>query len=141
MRGLPGSGKTTFAKNLFPCALIFGADQNMTNEKGEYAFDPKKLNSCHKLCMLDFINALMYKNENVLIIDNTNTSAIEIAPYISVANAFDYESEIITLKCSTEHSVKNNTHGVPIEAVLKLDKKMQDPLPPFWKHTIIENYF
>lgn len=54
IRGLPGSGKTTFARKLNPGALLIEGDQFYTDKRGKYNFCPTKGNSSEYVCqMLD----------------------------------------------------------------------------------------
>lgn len=45
IRGLPGSGKTTYAKKYFPDSLIIEGDQLHANPDGTYEFDGTRVNS------------------------------------------------------------------------------------------------
>jgi predicted kinase len=45
IRGLPGSGKTTYAKKYFPNSLIIEGDQLHANPDGTYEFDGTRVNS------------------------------------------------------------------------------------------------
>ena len=47
VRGLPGSGKTTFAKQLSD--IVFEADMYFESN-GEYKFDPSKIRDAHEWC-------------------------------------------------------------------------------------------
>ncbi|XP_058999777.1 NEDD4-binding protein 2-like 1 isoform X4 [Mustela lutreola] len=51
LRGLPGSGKTTLARQLqhdFPRALIFSTDDYFFREDGAYEFNPDFLEEAHE---------------------------------------------------------------------------------------------
>ncbi|XP_036108867.1 NEDD4-binding protein 2-like 1 isoform X4 [Molossus molossus] len=51
LRGLPGSGKTTLARQLqhdFPRALIFSTDDFFFTEDGAYEFNPDFLEEAHE---------------------------------------------------------------------------------------------
>ncbi|XP_024204286.2 NEDD4-binding protein 2-like 1 isoform X17 [Pan troglodytes] len=51
LRGLPGSGKTTLARQLqhdFPRALIFSTDDFFFREDGAYEFNPDFLEEAHE---------------------------------------------------------------------------------------------
>lgn len=45
IRGLPGSGKSTYARTIFPDSLIIEGDQLHANPDGTYEFDPTRVNS------------------------------------------------------------------------------------------------
>ncbi|XP_023403015.1 NEDD4-binding protein 2-like 1 isoform X5 [Loxodonta africana] len=51
LRGLPGSGKTTLARQLqhdFPRAVIFSTDDFFSRDDGTYEFNPDFLEEAHK---------------------------------------------------------------------------------------------
>ncbi|KAM6180017.1 NEDD4-binding protein 2-like 1 isoform 4-T4 [Erethizon dorsatum] len=51
LRGLPGSGKTTLARQLqhdFPMAVIFSTDDFFAREDGAYEFNPDFLEEAHE---------------------------------------------------------------------------------------------
>ena len=55
VRGLPGAGKSTFAKKLLQEGKVqqhLEADEFMTNENGDYKFDPTILQKCHQQCQM-----------------------------------------------------------------------------------------
>ena len=47
VRGVPGSGKTTFAQDKFTNHVYLSTDEYFT-EDGEYKYDQKKLNDAHE---------------------------------------------------------------------------------------------
>lgn len=49
IRGLPGSGKTTMAKTLYPDHVLCEADQFFETDKG-YIFDGSKIKEAHAYC-------------------------------------------------------------------------------------------
>ena len=49
VRGLPGSGKSTFAKSIAKPYQVFEADQYFM-KNGKYKFDPTKLKEAHNDC-------------------------------------------------------------------------------------------
>jgi hypothetical protein len=56
------------------------------------------------------------------------------------AAAFGYTSEIRTVWCHPEIAYRRGQHQVPFDVILRMYKTLitQD-LPPFWKHSVIEN--
>jgi adenylate kinase family enzyme len=51
VRGIPGSGKSTFAKHIWNEYAICEADKFFHNkETGEYNFDPSRLKEAHEWC-------------------------------------------------------------------------------------------
>jgi len=50
VRGLPGSGKSTFANFIWNDYAICEADKFFTDKEGNYNFDASKLKEAHKWC-------------------------------------------------------------------------------------------
>jgi predicted kinase len=97
----------------------------------EYRFNPAQLPEAHSACLRRFV-ALCETGTDV-VVDNTNTTAVELAPYVALAGMYGYEVEIIRLHCDPFLAAKRNTHGVPEKAVLAMHARlMSDRLPPFW---------
>lgn len=69
IRGLPGSGKSTFAKTLG--YYHFEADQYFTDLNDEYHFDPAKLKEAHEWCQNSVFEALNRGQDTV--VSNTFT--------------------------------------------------------------------
>ncbi|XP_060047638.1 NEDD4-binding protein 2-like 1 isoform X2 [Erinaceus europaeus] len=93
LRGLPGSGKTTLARQLqrdFPRALIFSTDDFFFREDGAYEFNPDFLEEAHEWNQKRARKA-MRNGISPIIIDNTNLHAWEMKPYAVMALENNYE--------------------------------------------------
>ena len=154
MVGLPGSGKSTYIKTILrehPYAEIFSADDYMIDTIGNYHFDPNRLGACHSACLYEFTNKITFEDRNdnlfnsdydsvhdsVLIVDNTNLTNIERAPYISLALAFEYEVEVITVQAkglTMADLAKRNVHGVSEETLQRMVDKQDAELWAPWKY-------
>lgn len=130
-RGLPGSGKSTMAKEHAygeERYAIVSAD-NYFMVDGEYRFDPTRIGEAHTACMRAFLDALKLDTP-LVIVDNTNTTIAEVTPYRLVALAMGYEVEIIRVECHPEICAKRNTHGVPAATIEKMAARFE-PIPAF----------
>jgi predicted kinase len=107
LRGLPGSGKSTFA-NLI-CNQHVEADMFFI-EEGEYKFNASKLKEAHEWCR-DKTEAWMRNGYNVCV-SNTFTQEWEMQPYFELAKKYGYN--ISTLIVENRHGGINQ-HGVPAE--------------------------
>jgi len=140
LRGIPGSGKSTFHKNRYPDADWVSSADSYFMRSGTYRFDPTKLSEAHGECFRDFIYALE-RGDELVIVDNTSIDPLEIAPYMLAAQAYKYEAEVISLFIDPKIAGARNVHGVPQETVERVAKKMANSysaLPPWWKHTMLK---
>lgn len=140
MRGLPGSGKSTWVQNYCRAAtpatypLICSADEYFMKTK-VYEFNPVLIGDAHDFCFQKFLNGLVYKPAyDVIIVDNTNTRAWEISPYYRHAELLKIPVRIVWVEADFETCVRRNTHGVPTATIRKmLLNLLMDELPPHWK--------
>lgn len=147
MSGISGAGKDTYIKGVHPTAQVVSAD-HFFMVGGEYRFDPTKLGYAHASCMRDFITkcqktndaqVMLGRHSGHIIVNNTNTTTEEIAPYYSVAKAFGAEVTLLTLHCDPEIAAKRNVHGVPLQAIRAMAQRIADRrIPPFWDIRQIE---
>lgn len=143
MSGASGSGKSYYANkfindNKSLKSIIVSADHFFC-DGNKYNFDHNKLDQAHGQCFRDFINACMNK-KNLIIVDNTNTTNEEIAPYMTAANAFNYSAQIITIDCPTEIAAKRNSHNVPLINVMAQNRRISErKLLPWWKNITIKS--
>ena len=138
MRGLPGSGKSRYAKALAGTverSVICGADSFFEREVAtlpsespggyriEYVFDPTKLPEAHSRCMREFLRALAIQVP-LVIVDNTNIRRWEYQNYVLVARMAEYEVEVVEFRADTlrdvQTCIKRNTHGVPRDSVARM---------------------
>jgi predicted kinase len=111
VRGIPGSGKTTFAKSLG--GVHFEADQYFMVD-GEYKFDFTKLKNAHNWCQTQVSNAMLLNYtaniNNTIVVSNTFTQEWEMQPYIDMAKEWGYM--VFTIIVENRHGGQN-VHGVP----------------------------
>ena len=120
LRGLPGAGKSTFAKYLSKMYgfKIVEADAFMM-ENGVYKFDPKKLKFAHDSCK-EQVRQYLMEGENI-VVSNTSTQRWEMEPYIEMGTKAHYIVK--------EHVLRTqfgNVHGVPEEKVEIMRKRWED---------------
>jgi predicted kinase len=139
MRGVSGSGKSTWAKQFarealdrkeFP--LICSADEYFMIY-GNYQFDPTKLGEAHKYCLLKFMQAIKDKM-NPIIVDNTNINIEDVAPYIAIGEAHNYDVEIVQIDVDYKLAAARNIHSVPDKSVKNMYERLRRiQLPKRWK--------
>lgn len=144
MRGIPGSGKSSWLRALpeFQSANnICSADDyhlvypqmtvGVERAKPTYVFRPENARDAHNKCMHEFVS-LATCNAPVLAVDNTNIRVWELAAYVRVAEAFKYEIKIVRMICDPFTAHGRNVHGVPLETIWRMHSEMEN-LPPIWK--------
>ena len=134
--GLPGSGKTSIIRRDHAYAVVVSADHYFERD-GEYRFEPSRLPDAHALCMRRFVNALILGTSEI-VVDNTNCTTVEIAPYAAVALAYGYEVQIVTVECEPHVAHARNIHGVPLATVLAMSERLdRRELMPWWDSSVI----
>lgn len=138
MSGVSGSGKSSFAKNYIKSSpnlrsrIVSADDFHMIN--GKYDFKPANIGLAHKTCMQEFLKYATIPEFDLLIVDNTNTTPDEIAPYYRVAEALNHDVSIVRLLMCPFQAHKRNRHEVPLATVLQQHKRIVDSVIPYgWK--------
>lgn len=138
MRGIPGSGKSTIAKNLMiehmkqtgVTGVILSTDQQFMNGDN-YDFDQSKLGWAHRRNQ-ELAEEAMSRGTNLVIIDNTNLSQKERKPYIDFGKQYGYT--IIVRDVDTPWAkdavecYKRNTHNVPFPVIERMLEKLQNDI-------------
>lgn len=129
--GPSGAGKSTFSAG----ALVVSADFYFMKD-GEYHFDPSKLGDAHNACVRAWIEGVQAGHG--VVCDNTNTTLVEIAPYMATAIAYGLDVEVIAFVAEPEQAAalaRRNRHGVPEKVIQGQIARIADTLkawPPFW---------
>lgn len=128
MRGVSGSGKSTLARKLaenHEGSVIFSTDEYFMVE-GKYAFEVSSLGKYHKMNQ-DRARWAMLDRTPCVIIDNTNTQAWEMKPYVEAALELGYEIEIHEPEPATleeimlrQESRKDSDKNLPLETVKRM---------------------
>jgi len=134
LRGVPGCGKSTWARKNRTHVPVCSADDYFHGDgenPHEYRFNPAQLGEAHAACLKRFVS--LTNTGTDLVVDNTNTTAVEMAPYVALAQACGYEVEIIHLHCSVETAAARNVHGVPQKSCRSMQDRIQgQSLPKHW---------
>jgi predicted kinase len=117
VRGIPGSGKSTFAKLI--CNQHVEADMFFELD-GEYKFDPSKLKQAHEWCK-NKAEGWMKNGYNVAV-SNTFTQEWEMQPYFELAKKYGYM--VHTLIKENRHEGKN-VHNVPEEKLEQMKNRFE----------------
>jgi predicted kinase len=119
VRGIPGSGKSTFAKT-FKTVEHYEADMFFMRGNG-YEFDATKLKAAHEWCQ-DMVFMSMKRNEPTIVVSNTFTQEWEMEPYLEMAKTHEYK--VFSIIVENRHG-GTNQHEVPEEALTKMRERFE----------------
>ena len=110
VRGIPGSGKSTFAKTLVTKDYCHKeADMFFIDRDGNYNFNPSQIKDAHKWCQEE-MNFLMRLEHSPIVVSNTFTQEWEMEPYFKLAEKYGYRT--FSLIVENRHGGVNE-HDVP----------------------------
>lgn len=127
--GLSGSGKTTWAKNNrtqclcsanryfhgLPIGTCCFADEPAP---GEFRYDPAHIRFAHDRCLAWFARHL--NDHRHLVVDNTNLSLLELAPYVRLAQAFEKRVVVAIFTTPLDICMARQDKGVPFQKMQRM---------------------
>jgi len=127
VRGLPGSGKSTFANTITNEFSVCEADKFFYDKEGNYNFDGSKLREAHEWCreqveirMKDNgVNPQFYPE---IVVSNTFTQEWEMEKYYELAEEYGYK--VFSIIVENRHGGVNQ-HGVPVEKLEQMKNRFQ----------------
>jgi predicted kinase len=115
VRGVPGSGKSTFAKTLVGdkdyCHKE--ADMYFVDRERNYKFEPLKIKAAHEWCQEEIEFLMKYEHSRIAV-SNTFTQEWEMGPYYELAKKYGYT--VFSIIVENRHGGVNE-HGVPDEKI------------------------
>ena len=122
LRGLPGSGKSTFAKSISNESTGHIESDMFFVKDGEYKFDGSKIKDAHNWCQ-DVVEHWMNSNEfETIIVSNTFTQEWEMKPYMDMAKEWEYQ--VFSIIVENRHGGVNQ-HGVPDEKLQQMNDRFE----------------
>lgn len=139
LSGIPGSGKTHLTRK------IRGEYIDMCHVSADHHVDyTLRINhgtfaKAHDACRRDYLTAIMIKKPQLIVVDNTNLSAWEIAPYYLFAETMGYNAHILRIQTPFEVCLERQAHAVPEKTMQRMRKNFErrDVLP-WWSATDYE---
>ena len=156
IRALPGAGKSTLAELIgsadpigsvicttddYPGLYTRHAEDNTIIFNG-MQFDENDVPmivKAHEWNQRMVETAMETETYSTVIVPNTNTQRWEFQAYLDLAETYGYQVTTVSLfdgGCTDEELLRRNTHGVPLQAILRMrdgfehDWKSADPRNP-----------
>lgn len=136
LRGLPGAGKTTRARELKKecasegCAILSADDFFLYTVGGKvvYRFDPTQLQMAHDMAV-DRTRQEAEKGTPTIVIDNTNAKRRDFQQYLDIAKLHGYQvvEEIVggLTTVDVETYTKRCVHNVPKHTIAKMASEFE----------------
>ena len=129
VRGLPGSGKSTFARSIAGPYAHWEADmyfQRTFDEHGEvdgydgpYEFDPAALPDAHQWC-LDMVEQFMDRHRSTVVVANTFSRLWEMQGYHEIAYRKDWDVTVFHMKGNW-----GSIHNVPEHVIEEMAERWE----------------
>lgn len=108
-----------------------------------YKFDPQYLSQAHGQCFRRVMEACQQESVSpgtrTIIVENTNCSIAEAAPYCQLASALQLELHVITILVDPLLAWRRQVHETPITHVVKQDLTLRQSIlewPPWWPQKV-----
>ena len=124
VRGIPGSGKTTFALKFFVHGLGFKlveADQYFVGEDGTYRFDTDKIGDAHEWARITMCEYLV--NGFDVVVANTFSRKREYENYVKAAK--DVCGDKLETYVLTMNGEYESVHGVPEDIIASMKERFE----------------
>lgn len=115
VRGLPGSGKSTIAKNLIGFYMHRETDMFWGED---YNFDINRIKEAHEWCQAE-VRKLLEAGFSV-VVSNTFTTKKEMVPYFAMAKEFGFVPHVVL--CQGQWK---NTHNVPADTLERMKARFE----------------
>ena len=126
LRGVPGSGKSTFANVILQQPNnnpqeVLSADDFFVNNEGVYIFDGTKIKEAHNYCQFR-CSERMRQEISRIVVANTFTQEWEMETYYEMAKRYNYRVHSVIIE--NRHG-NENIHGVPEDKLQIMKDRFQ----------------
>lgn len=124
IRGLPASGKSTYARKLCELNNIqhhYEADMFFEDERYGYRFDRSKISDAHQWCQKKTKRAIDAGED--VVVANTFVVEWELEPYVMMAEKAGVDVIVVTV-----YGRGDNTHNVPPATIERMTKRFIHPM-------------
>ncbi len=119
VRGIPGSGKTTFAESL--SRAVCTADDYHTDRDRNYNWKGENVGKSHEWCQRKCAK-FMKRGISPVVVANTSSTEKEFKPYYDMAKRYGYR--VFSVIVENRHGGKDS-HGVPVETLEKMKNRFE----------------
>ena len=123
VRGIPGSGKSTFGKSLG--GIHIEADQHFMID-GVYKFDGSQIKNAHNYCQGQTRAWMNVESDQIdtskIVVSNTFTQEWEMQPYFDMAKEYGYK--VFSVIIENRHNGVNE-HNVPEEKIEQMRNRFE----------------
>ena len=142
LQGTSGSGKSTWVRkhNYGNLIRVVSTDNYLVDADGVYRFTPERQSDGHKRCLRDFTATLIMHSDwgrtgpIDIIVDNTNTRPLFMAPYVALALAYGAPVEVLSFRAPIEICAARNNGRAPLNVVKEMAEAIDFfKLPAQWE--------
>lgn len=140
MKGLPGSGKSTRARQ-FGMPVV-SADHFFYVE-GEYRFNPTKILDAHAACQCKAIE--FFSAQTSFVVDNTNVRRAEYAVYVKLAEKFGFDVRFVQMHGDNVSDellrvyYDRQVHKVPLLVMQRMRDEFESLEPKYLNHVGLDD--
>ena len=118
VRGLPGSGKTTFARAIAKANI---AADDYFDKFNDGEFNPQELKDAHNWCKNE-VRDMMKRHIPTIAVHNTFTREWEMQDYFDLAEEYHYRVHTIVVENRHDHK---SVHDVPEKTMKKMEDRFE----------------
>ena len=128
LRGVPGSGKSSYCRDILPTAVVCSADNYFIRPDGFYDWNKNLLSRAHEWCY-ETAEGAMQEQNRFIALDNTNIKKAHYSKYLALATKWGYSvREIVVGSLDEDHCriyAKRNVHSVSLNTILRMAKEFE----------------
>lgn len=130
LSGVPGCGKSRWASKSGADIVVSADDYLPTNPQ------PADFGEAHRKCFKVFITAIQHQDSTIpdaeyVVVDNTNLTAAEIAPYYLASETYGATVEVRRIHRDLKTCLDQQKHNVPFDIWIGMAArfKVRDVMP------------